>query len=107
MFVVFRKMIRDMAAEDGLPDYRLALDESDVVRVRARGRLGGAVAGEGPRLASDIHERVRGVAPGYDPYWLEAEWVRMWAASGRPRLTSPEAAFLAFARARAARRPAR
>ena len=103
---VFRKMIRDMAAEDGLPDYRLDLDAADVVVVRARGRLG-AEAGEGPRLAADIHERVRACAPGYDPYWLEAEWVRMWIATGRPRLTSPEAAFLAFARSRAARKPAR
>lgn len=104
---VFRKMIRDMAAEDGLPDYRLALDDADMVVVRARGRLGGEVAGEGPRLASGIHERVRAVAPGYDPYWLEAEWVRMWIATGRPRLSSPDAAFLAFAKARAERRPAR
>ena len=103
---VFRKMIRDMAAEDGLPDYRLELDETDVVVVRARGRLG-AEPGEGPRLGTGIHERVRAVAPGYDPYWLEAEWVRMWIASGRPRLTSPDAAFLAFARQRAARSPLR
>jgi hypothetical protein len=43
------------------------------------------------------------VAPGLDPYFLEAEWRRFWAASGRPRLKSPDAAFLAFARGRAAR----
>ena len=98
---VFRKMIRDMAAEDGLPDYSLALDETDVVLVRARGRLGRGGGGGARGSAPDIHERVREVAPGYDPYWLEAEWLRIWAASGRPRLTSPEAAFLAFARARA------
>ena len=105
---VFRKMIRDMAAEDGLPDYRLELDEGDIVRVRARGRMGAEpVEGEGPLLPAGIHERVRAVAPGYDPYWLEAEWVRMWVASGRPRLTSPEAAFLAFAKGRAARKPLR
>jgi plasmid replication initiation protein len=104
---VFRKMIRDMAAEDGLPDYRLSLEEGDIVRVRPRGRLGGELEGEGPRLGADIHERVRAVAPGYDPYWLEAEWVRMWIATGRPRLSSPDAAFLAFAKGRAERRPAR
>ena len=52
---VFRKMIRDMAAEDGLPDYRLELDATDVVVVRARGRLG-AEPGEGPRLG-DRHPR--------------------------------------------------
>ena len=70
-----------------------------MVRVRARA----PAAGEGPRLDADIHARVRAAAPGFDPYFLEAEWRRLWQASGRPRLRSPEAAFLAFARARAAR----
>jgi plasmid replication initiation protein len=103
---VFRKMIRDMVAEDGLPDYSLTLGETDVVVVRARGRMG-LEPGEGPRLSTGIHERVRLAAPGYDPYWLEAEWLAMWAASGRPRLTSADAAFLAFARSRAERHPMR
>jgi plasmid replication initiation protein len=96
---VFRKMIRDMAEEDGLPDYSLALDDGDVVRFRARA----PAPGEGPRLAPGIHDRVRAVAPGLDPYFLEAEWRRLWLSTGRPRLRSPEAAFLAFARARSAR----
>ena len=99
---VFRKMLRDMIEEDGLPDYSLALTDDDVVLVRARGRLGAAASG-GPRLDPEIHARVRAVAPGYDPYWLEAEWLRLWQGSGRPLLRNPEAAFLAFCRARAAR----
>jgi hypothetical protein len=109
---VFRKMIRDMEFQDGLPDYTLALIEGDVVRVRVRGaRLDGSAggpiggAGEGPRLSPETYERVRNAAPGYDPYWLEAEWLRHWQASGRPALRSPEAAFVAFARARAGRAP--
>ena len=44
---VFRKMIRDMVAEDGLPDYTLQLEAGDMVRVRARG----LAPGEGPRSA--------------------------------------------------------
>lgn len=99
---VFRRMIRDMAEEDGLPDYTIALLDGDMVRVRARARLAPA-PGEGPLLAADVHDRVRAVAPGLDPYWLEAEWRRLWIATGRPPLRSPEAAFVAFARARAAR----
>jgi hypothetical protein len=102
---VFRKMIRDMAAEDGLPDYRVDLLEGDVVRFRARGGLVEAAPGQGPRLDPEIHARARAAAPGYDPYWLEAEWRRHWRASGRPPLRHPDAAFLAFARARAARAP--
>ena len=105
---VFRKMIRDIAAEDGLPDYALVLAEGDVVVVRARGRLFEGGAGEAdPRLGPEAHARARAAAPGYDPYWLEAEWLRFWRARGRPALRSPEAAFLAFARARAARAPER
>lgn len=100
---VFRKMIRDIAEEDGLPDYSLGLIEGDVVRVRSRM----PAAGEGPRLGPEIHARVRTVAPGLDPYFLEAEWRRFWAASGRPRLRSPDAAFLAFARKRSGGRAAR
>ena len=105
---VFRKMIRDIAEEDGLPDYSLSVEAGDVVRVRARAMFArampdGPAAGEGPRLGDGIHARVRAVAPGLDPYFLEAEWRRFWATSGRPRLRSPDAAFLAFARGRAAR----
>ena len=96
---VFRKMIRDIADEDRLPDYRLALDDDDVVRVRARA----PEAGEGPRLGPEVYDRVRAAAPGLDPYFLEAEWRRLWVARGRPRLRSPEAAFVAFAKIRAAR----
>ena len=64
---VFRKMIRDMAAEDGLPDYRLTLDETDVVVVRARGRMGARWRGRGRGSAPDIHERVRGGGAGLRP----------------------------------------
>jgi plasmid replication initiation protein len=94
---VFRKMIRDMTEADGLPDYTIALAEGDVVRVRPR------TTGEGPRLGEGVHDRARAVAPGLDPYFLEAEWRRLWQATGRPPLRSPEAAFLAFAKARARR----
>lgn len=98
---VFRKMIRDMAEEDGLPDYALRLAEGDVVVVRSRGRMEGQ--GGDPQLPPEAYERARAVAPGLDPYWLEAEWLRHWRASGRPALRDAEAAFVAFARARAAR----
>jgi plasmid replication initiation protein len=103
---VFRRMIRDMAEEDGLPDYALAFGADDILTVRARGRLP-AVQGEEPRLSAEVHERARAAAPGYDSHWLAAEWLRHWRASGQPTLRDPDAAFLAFARARAERAPQR
>ena len=99
---VFRKMIRDMAEEDGLPDYALELGADDVLRVRSRGRMRPA-PGAGPRLSESAHERARAAAPGFDTHWLEAEWLRFWAATGRPVLHDPDAAFLAFCRSRADR----
>lgn len=99
---VFRKMIRDMAEEDGLPDYALELGPDDILRVRSRGRMG-VVPGEGPRLSTDAHDRARVAAPGFDTHWLEAEWLRLWASTGRPVIHDADAAFLAFCRSRAAR----
>ena len=56
---VFRKMIRDIAEEDGLPDYSLELVEGDVVRVQVAGDVrrsgggGGAPArGRDPRAGA-------------------------------------------------------
>jgi plasmid replication initiation protein len=103
---VFRKMIRDMVAEDALPDYSLSLDAGDIVRVRARARL--ADTGDpGPALDPDSYDAARAAAPGYDPYFLEREWRAHWIRSGRPVLRDADAAFVAFARARAARAPLR
>jgi hypothetical protein len=34
--------------------------------------------------------------PGADVYALVADWQAMWRASGRPRLRSPDAAFLGW-----------
>lgn len=103
---VFRRMIRDMAAEDRLPDYALAFGDDDVLVVRARRRLP-AAEGETPRISAEVHDQVRIIAPGYDVHWLEAEWLRHWRASGKPVLRDAEAAFLAFARVRAERAPQR
>ncbi|OWJ75340.1 replication initiator protein A [Haematobacter massiliensis] len=100
---VFRKMIRDMIAADTLPDYTLAEEAGDVLRVtprevveRARTPLGA------PQLTPEAIEEARALAPGWDIYALEADWRRYWAATGRPRLASARKAFLGYVRARAA-----
>jgi hypothetical protein len=38
--------------------------------------------------------------PGWDVYALEADWRAMWNRSGRPRLRSPDAAFLGWLKKR-------
>ena len=103
---VFRKMIRDMAAENRLPDYEIALDERDIFHVTQRGVVdeAGPVL---PALDPQAHDEARVLAPGYDVHALEAEWRRFWAASGKPRLRAPRKAYLAFCAKAAARAPLR
>ena len=101
---VFRKMIRDIAAEDRLPDYAIALDDRDVVIVTNRAAV---VEGQGPRVSDAALEAARQAAPGYDVQALLADWQRHWMRSGRPRLRDADKAFVAFAAARHARAPLR
>ncbi|MHA3980928.1 replication initiator protein A [Halovulum sp. GXIMD14794] len=104
---VFRKMIRDMAAADLLPDYSISVEPGDLVRVRARAKMAATGSGRGaggaelPPLSPAAYDRARAAAPGFDVYALEADWRAWWAASGKPRLHAPEAAFVAFVRTRA------
>ena len=102
---VFRKMIRDLVASDHLPDYRIALEEGDLVVVTPRAAL--IEETRFPVFDAGVYEAVRAAAPGYDPYYLEAEWQAMWVASGRPRLRSPRAALIGFAKKRAETEPLR
>jgi len=96
---VFRKMVRDIAAADPLPDYALAVAEGDLVVVTPR-----AVAGtDAPLLDADTLAAAREAAPGWDIHALEADWRRYWAATGKPRLRSPARAFVAYCARRATR----
>jgi plasmid replication initiation protein len=95
---VFRKMIRDMIAADLLPDYHLAEEPGDLLRVTRRDAV--VLPGEGPMLKSATIETARAAMPGWDIYALEAEWRDMWQRSGRPKLRTPDAAFLGWLKKR-------
>jgi hypothetical protein len=104
---VFRRMIRDMVAADALPDYRLEEQPGDILRVIRREAAAGVGAGAGagagaggPPLKGGTLETARAAMPGWDVYALVAEWQGVWARSGRPRLVSPDAAFLGWLRRR-------
>jgi len=99
---VFRKMIRDMIAEDHLPDYHLAEKPGDILCVSRRDvvvvpPIG---LGEGPFLREGTLETARALAPGWDVHALEADWRAVWHRSGRPVLRSPDAAFLGWLKKR-------
>ena len=97
---VFRKMIRDMIAADALPDYHLAEEPGDLLLVTRRDAV--VLPGQaGPVLKLATLETARSLMSGWDIYALEAEWRDIWQRSGRPRLRSPDAAFLGWLKKRA------
>jgi plasmid replication initiation protein len=94
---VFRAMLRQIVAEDLLPDYRLAEEPGDLIRVAARSP---APAEGPPPLDPEALDAGRALVPGADIHALEAEWRAFWQRSGRPRLRSPGRAFRGWLKAR-------
>ncbi|NCC27559.1 MAG: plasmid replication initiator [Gammaproteobacteria bacterium] len=94
----FRRAIRHLAKHDHLPDYAVRYDEErDQVVFTNRGSVCPALSAASPEtevrpLRPDTYERAKACAPGWDVYYIEAEW-RDW-------LTEPprdaDAAFLGF-----------
>jgi plasmid replication initiation protein len=93
---VFRAMVREIIAADHLPDYRIAEETGDMIRVTRRR----APRSGGPLLDPEVLEEARALAPGADVYALEADWRAYWVATGEPPLKSPRAAFLGYVKAR-------
>ncbi len=98
---VFRKMIRDMIAADHLPDYAMAEEPGDLIRFTLRDQV--VEYQPNPVLKPETLEAARAMMPGQDVYALEADWHAVWAGTGRPKLRSPDAAFLGWLRKQAAR----
>lgn len=100
----FRRLIRTIVTQDRLyghiPDYAIALTDTDMVVFTNRGKLTELATKEIPagsvvrRLKPDAYARARDVAPEWDVYYLEQEW-RDWMTEP-PR--DPEAAFVGFCR---------
>ena len=66
---VFRAMLREIIAEDRLPEYQLEEMPGDLIRVRPR-----RVRHRAEALSPDILDKARALIPGADVYALEAEW---------------------------------
>lgn len=98
---VFRKMLRDMIAADSLPEYHLAEEPGDILRVTPRAMV---IDDTALRVLSETTlENARALAPGWDIHALQAEWRGVWDATGRARLRSPDAAFLGWVKKRMTR----
>lgn len=97
---VFRAAVRKMIAADHLPDYEMMEEPGDIIRFAPPRLLDEDSA---PQFGPDVLEAARALAPGMDVYALEAEWRSWWHETGRPRLTAPDKAFLAWLKGRSAR----
>ena len=98
---VFRRMLRDMAAEDHLPDYSMAEEPGDLFRFTLR--AGVVEQMPAPLLRSETLDTGRAMIPGADIHALVAEWQGVWRATGTPRLRAPDRAFLGWLAKRAGR----
>lgn len=101
---VFRAAIRKMIEEANLPDYSMAEEEGDLIRFTRAGVIEEEASEFAPRFDPEVLDAARTLAPGADVYALEAEWRAFWVSSGRPRLTAPDRAFLAWVKGRVKRR---
>ncbi|WP_282154049.1 replication initiator protein A [Ruegeria atlantica] len=88
---VFRAMLRDIIANENLPDYKLKEEPGDIISVTRRD----VVVEDGGRLllAPETLDEARRLAPGADIYALEAEW-QAFAARTPPR--NADKAFLGW-----------
>ena len=92
---VFRAMVREVIARDGLPDYRFEEEPGDMIAVTRKGTV--VEEGWTGQLKPQTLDEARQLMPGADIYALEAEW-RAFAATKPPR--APDAAFLGWVRKR-------
>lgn len=90
---VFRAMLREIIARDGLPDYRFEEEGGDIITVTRKDTV--IEASGSLTLKPETLEEARGLMLGADIYALEAEW-RGFASTNHPR--DPDAAFLGWIR---------
>lgn len=101
----FKSMIRELAAHDHLPDYRVSLEDEMVI---FRNRMSWQPSKSEiryPVLDPEAYHDARQVAPNYDVYFLEQEWRDWWVDSGMPELHFPGKAFVAFCKKRHQMKP--
>jgi plasmid replication initiation protein len=104
----FRQSVRELSHNAHLPDYCVEFDsEKDMVIFTNRNTMSleNTLDFNRPVLKIMTYEKARQIAPRYDVYWLEQEWIGFWIDSGKPKLKNADSAFLAFCKRRYERNP--
>jgi hypothetical protein len=99
-----KEVIDDIEVDQHFPDYDIEIEGDSLVFTKKAGSRvgvrGGASKAARPVLSSDTYAKARKVAPGYDVYALEKDWIAFWEMKLKPALKSPDAAFIAYCRKR-------
>lgn len=95
----FRRAIREIVADNQLPDYEIALSDDDQVAFtnRAKKHLATVQQTGFILLKPETYEKARAAAPGWDIHVLEQQW-REWISKKKELPKRPDSAFLAFCR---------
>ena len=95
----FRRCIREIVADNHLPDYEIAISDDDQVSFISRAKKHLATIRQTGfiLLKPGTYESARAAAPGWDIYVLEQQW-RDWVAKKKELPKRPDSAFIAFCR---------
>ncbi len=97
----FKRMLDHIVQHNHLPDYKIEIEGKNVNFYYKNYRSQSKSEKGYPLLKPDTFEKAKKVANRLDVYQLEEEWHVFWDDTGRPKLDSPEAAFIAFCKNRA------
>ena len=94
----FKQSVKELVRHGHMPDYRVEIDDkTNLVTFFGEQHLQQDYDDyDRPPLKTETYEYARIVAPQYDIYYLEREWVHFWVDSGKPPLHNPDNAFIAF-----------
>ena len=95
----FRRSIREIVADNHLPDYEITLSDDDNVTFTNRAKKHYAAIRQTGfiLLKPGTYEKARAAAPGWDVHALEQQW-REWIAKKKEPPKRPDSAFVAFCR---------
>ena len=94
----FRRSMREIVADNHLPDYELALSDDNVTFTNRMKKRQAIVRQTGLiQLKPETYAKAQAAAPGWDIYAFEQQW-RAWIAKKKEPPKRPDAAFIAFCR---------